>query len=97
MEKTWNIRSFVLSKLFGIILVSISLFLAASLISYSPSDPLYGNLNSDQEKINNVLGFYGSFISGTFYVFFSYPSLIFPLFFLVTGIKKIINIKKGLF
>ena len=97
MEKTWNIRSFVLSKLFGIILVSISLFLAASLISYSPSDPFYGNLNSDQEKINNVLGFYGSFISGTFYVFFSYPSLIFPLFFLVTGIKKIINIKTSLF
>ena len=97
MEKTWNIRSFILSKLFGIILVCISLFLAASLITYSPEDPFYGNLNSDQEKINNILGFYGSFTSGTFYVFFSYPSLIFPLFFLVIGIKKIINIKTGLF
>jgi len=60
-----KLNNFIKNRLiefFGILLVFISIFLLASIVSYSPSDPnfIYTPENSE---IKNVGGFYGSIIS----------------------------------
>ena len=60
-----NINSFVKKRLietFGALLVFCSIFLLASIVSYSPSDPNFIYTPGDVE-IKNVGGFYGSVIS----------------------------------
>jgi len=51
-----------LIELLGVVLVLFSIFLLASIISYSPSDPNF-IYQSDQTEIKNITGFYGSAIS----------------------------------
>ena len=51
-----------LIELLGVVLVLVSIFLIASIISYSPSDPNF-IYESEKTEIKNVMGFYGSVIS----------------------------------
>ena len=51
-----------LMELLGLVLVFISVFLSASIVSYSPSDPSF-IYSSENTEIKNIGGFYGSAIS----------------------------------
>ena len=60
-----NISNFVRNRLvefLGVVLVFISIFLLASIASYSPSDPNF-IYTPENTEIKNVMGFYGSVIS----------------------------------
>ena len=51
-----------LVELLGIVLIFVSIFLLASIVSYSPSDPNF-IYTPENTEIKNVGGFYGSVIS----------------------------------
>ena len=51
-----------LMELLGLVLVFISVFLSASIVSYSPSDPNF-IYSPENTEIKNIGGFYGSIIS----------------------------------
>ena len=60
-----KINNFIKNRLIefsGIALIVISIFILASIVSYSPSDPNF-IYESEKTEINNIMGFYGSVTS----------------------------------
>ena len=74
-----------LAELSGLLLVSISILLFLSLISYSPEDPNF--IFPDNTEINNILGPKGSFTSDIFYQSVGLTSLLIPFTIFFTGIN----------
>ena len=74
-----NTLNFIIKRfieLFGLITSIIGLLLLVSLISYSPEDPNF--IFSDNLKVQNFLGFKGSFISDLFH---SHQTIIYSLLY----------------
>ena len=92
MSKFYTLRSIIISKILGIVLISISIVILLSLISYSKNDSALGNISSSLE-ISNFVGIYGSYISGFLLIMINKSSYLVPIFFLIVGIKSIIGIK----
>ena len=92
-----NLKKFILfiyEKIFGIILLGIFAFLSLSSFSYSTNDPHFSYTGSG-EKINNLMGKFGAYYSGTVQELIGSLQFLIPLFFLITGVKKIIGVKTG--
>jgi len=78
-----KINNFIKNRLIeflGVALVLVSIFLLASIVSYSPSDPNF-IYESEKTEIKNIMGFYGSVISDfllqslgliSFFLFFNF-------------------------
>ena len=75
-----------LIELLGVVLVLVSIFLMASIISYSPSDPNF-IYESEKTEIKNVMGFYGSVISDFLLQSLGLISIFLVLNFFYWGIK----------
>ena len=93
-----NINTFIkkrLIELSGILLLIISVFLFATIISYSPTDPNF-IYNTENTEIKNIGGFYGSVMSDFLLQSFGLISFLLSLNFFYWGIKlttqKIIGI-----
>ena len=81
-----SVLNFALRRLIeiaGIIIFIIGILLFVSLISYSPEDPNF--IFSENTKINNFLGYQGSYISDLFLQSIGIISYLIPLTFLITG------------
>jgi len=86
-----KILNWILKKIFTLLVFSIGIFLFLSFIFYSPTDPYYGFESTD--PIINIAGLWGAFISGTFLNYLDITSFLIPAFFIVWGIKILLNIK----
>ena len=75
-----------LIELLGILLILISIFLLASIVSYSPSDPNF-IYTPENTEIKNVGGFYGSVISDFLLQALGLVSIFLVLNFFYWGIK----------
>ena len=89
-----------LIEIFGIFISFIGFFLLVSLTSYSPSDPNF--IFDNNLKIQNILGFQGSYISDLFLQSIGTISYLVPLTFIITGInvfkeKKILLLVENTF
>jgi len=80
-----------LAELVGIFLVTSSILLFISLISYSPEDPNF--IFPENQNIKNILGFRGSFIADIFFQSIGIISLLIPFSLLFTGLTITINKK----
>ena len=81
-----SVLNFALRRLIeiaGTIIFIIGILLFISLISYSPEDPNF--IFSENTKINNFLGYQGSYISDLFLQSIGIISYLVPLTFLITG------------
>ena len=96
MSKLDNFKSFIISRIFGLISLIIGIFLFVSLIGFNENDITFGNINSSPQTLN-YLGVYGAYISGFLLAVFHYSAYLFPTFFLVIGIKSIFGIKYKIF
>ena len=72
-------------EIFGITTFAGGILLMLSLISYSPEDPNF--IFPNDTKINNILGFNGSFISDLFFQSIGLISYLFSLTLIITGIN----------
>ncbi len=91
-----SVLNFALRRLIeiaGTIISIIGILFFISLISYSPEDPNF--IFSENTKINNFLGYQGSYISDLFLQSIGIISYLIPLTFLITGIN--IFKKKNIF
>ena len=64
---TSSITNFIIKRvieLFGVVLIILSILLFAALLTYSPQDPNF--VFSNNNNINNILGFKGSIVSDFF-------------------------------
>ena len=90
-----KINSFVKNRLiecFGVLLVFISIFLLASIVTYSPSDPNF-IYTPENGKIQNIGGFYGSVLSDFLLQSLGLISILFAFNLLFWG-SKLVNEKK---
>ena len=74
-----------LAEIFGIIIFIAGLMLLLALISYSPDDPNF--IFPDNTKINNILGFYGSFTSDLFFQSIGSVAYLISFTYIITGIN----------
>ena len=74
-----------LLEIFGIIFILLGILLLIALISYSPNDPNF--IFPSTTKINNLLGFQGSFTSDLLFQAFGVISHLIPLTLIFTGIN----------
>ncbi len=74
-----------LIEITGTLVSIIGILFFVSLISYSPEDPNF--IFSENTKINNFLGYQGSYISDLFLQSIGVISYLIPLTFLITGIN----------
>jgi S-DNA-T family DNA segregation ATPase FtsK/SpoIIIE len=74
-----------LAEIFGILVSLTGVMLFLSLITYSPNDPNF--IFPENTKIENLMGFQGSFISDLFFQAVGIMAYLIPLTFLVTGIN----------
>jgi len=89
-----NITNFIIKRVievFGVILILISILLFSALLTYSPQDPNF--VFSNNNEINNILGFEGSLISDFFLQSIGLVSFLVSLTILFTGINIIIKKK----
>ena len=84
-----KINNFVknrLIELLGVVLILVSIFLLASIVSYSPSDPNF-IYTSENTEIKNVTGFYGSVVSDFLLQSFGLVSFLLVFNFFYWGVK----------
>ena len=98
-----NISNFLIKRfieVFGLIISILSLLLLISLLSYSPEDPNF--IFPNDTKINNTLGFRGSFVSDLFFQSIGLISILTSITLFITGgniikTKKLLIILQNLF
>ena len=76
-----------IAEIFGITVLCAGVLLLLALITYSPEDPNF--IFPENTKIENILGFHGSFISDIFFQSMGLVSYLFSFTLIVTGINII--------
>ena len=74
-----------LAEIFGILISLIGSMLFLSQITYSPNDPNF--VFSQNTKIENLMGFQGSFISDLFFQSVGLMAYLIPFTLIITGIN----------
>tara|TARA_Y100000590_G_scaffold10485_1_gene12904 strand:+ start:1 stop:2082 length:2082 start_codon:yes stop_codon:yes gene_type:complete len=78
-----------LAELIGLSLITISILLLVSLLSYSPEDPNF--IFPENTIIKNLMGSKGSYISDLFFQSFGLISILIPITYFFTGINILIS------
>ncbi len=87
-------RDFTLNRvieLFGFSVILFSIFIALSMATYAPEDPNF--IFKETVKINNIMGFRGSYISDFIFQSFGLISYLVPLTFFFNGLR-IVKLKQ---
>ena len=74
-----------LIEMYGLIISGLGILFLISLITYSPNDPNF--IFPENTKINNLLGFHGSYISDLFFQSIGLISYLIPITLFFTGIN----------
>ena len=74
-----------LAEIFGIIIFLVGAMLLVALITYSPNDPNF--IFPENTKIENSMGFYGSFISDLLFQSVGLIAYLIPFTLTLTGIN----------
>ena len=89
IKKTANLLiNFTIKRLveiFGIIIFSSGLAILLALLTYSPDDPNF--IFTEKTKIQNILGFQGSFVSDLFFQSLGIISYLFSITLIITGVN----------
>jgi len=94
MFKYGSIRKFIVKFLIGIILLAFGLIYLASLYSYSANDPGFNqlNYNINDSNIENLLGFFGAYLSSYSLIFIGTLSYLLAFFIILEGGKLFLGI-----
>ena len=94
MFKYGSFRNFVVKFFVGIVLFGFGSIFIVSLYSYSPNDPGFNqvNYNINDNRIENLLGFYGAHLSSFSLIFIGTLSYLLAFFITLEGGKLILGI-----
>ena len=91
MFKYGSFRNFIIKFFIGIALFGFGIIYLTSLYSYSPNDLGFNQLNNN--KIENVLGFFGAYLSSYSLIFIGALSYLLGFFIALEGAKLFLGIK----
>ena len=94
MFKYGSIRNFIVKFLVGIILFGFGLIYFTSLYSYSANDPGFNqlNYNINDNNIENLMGFFGAYLSSYSLIFIGTLSYLLVFFIILEGGKLFLGI-----
>ncbi len=94
MFKYGSIRNFIVKFLVGIVLFGFGLIYFASLYSYSANDPGFNqfNYNINDSNIENLIGFFGAYLSSYSLIFIGTLSYLLVFFIILEGCKLLLGI-----
>ena len=94
MFKYGSIRNFIVKFLVGIILFAFGLIYFTSLYSYSANDPGFNqlNYNINDSNIENLMGFFGAYLSSYSLIFIGTLSYLLVFFIILEGGKLFLGI-----
>jgi len=94
MFKYGSFRNFVVKFFIGIVLFLFGLIYLASIYSYSPNDPGFNqlNYNINDNKISNLFGFFGAYLSSYSLIFIGTLSYLLAFFIAIEGGKLFLGI-----
>ncbi|MDC3186735.1 DNA translocase FtsK 4TM domain-containing protein [Pelagibacteraceae bacterium] len=94
MFKYGSFRNFVVKFFIGIVLFLFGLIYLTSLYSYSPNDPGFNqlNYNINDNKISNLFGFFGAYLSSYSLIFIGTLSYLSAFFIAIEGGKLFLGI-----
>jgi len=94
MFKYGSFRNFVVKFFLGIVLFLFGLIYLASIYSFSPDDPGFNQLNYsiNENKISNLFGFFGSYLSSYSLIFIGTLSYLLAFFITIEGGKLFLGI-----
>ena len=94
MFKYGSIRNFIVKFLVGIILFGFGLIYFTSLYSYSANDPGFSqlNYNINDSNIENLMGFFGAYLSSYSLIFIGTLSYLLVFFIILEGGKLFLGI-----
>jgi len=94
MFKYGSIRKFIVKFLLGIILFGFGLIYFTSLYSYSANDPGFNqlNYNINDSNIENLIGFFGAYLSSYSLIFIGTLSYLLVFFIILEGGKLFLGI-----
>ena len=78
-----------LAELVALSLITVSILLLVSLLSYSPEDPNF--IFSENITIKNLMGSKGSYVSDLFFQSFGLISILIPITYFFTGLNVLIS------
>ena len=98
MFKYGSFKNFVVKFFVGIVLLIFGLIYLTSLYSYSPNDPGFNqfNYNINDNEINNLMGFFGSYLSSYSLIFIGSLSYLLAFFITIEGAKLFLGITSRL-
>ncbi len=94
MFKYGSIRNFIVKFLVGIVLFGFGLIYFTSLFSYSANDPGFNqlNYNINDSNIENLMGFFGAYLSSYSLIFIGTLSYLLVFFIILEGGKLFLGI-----
>ncbi len=94
MFKYGSIRNFIVKFLVGIILFGFGLIYFTSLYSYSANDPGFNqlNYNTNDSNIENLMGFFGAYLSSYSLIFIGTLSYLLVIFIILEGGKLFLGV-----
>ena len=94
MFKYGSIRNFIVKFLLGIVLFGFGLIYFTSLYSYSANDPGFNqlNYNINESNIDNLMGFFGAYLSSYSLIFIGTLSYLLVFFIILEGGKLFLGI-----
>tara|TARA_Y100000590_G_scaffold265062_1_gene297880 strand:- start:11896 stop:14148 length:2253 start_codon:yes stop_codon:yes gene_type:complete len=90
-DKVKNLRIWIISRFFGLLMLGVGCFLLTSLITYNDSDSYYGFQTTENSE--NFFGYLGGYISGTLLNYLDFFSYIIVVFFTIWGGRLLIGQK----
>ncbi len=98
MFKYGSLKNFVIKFFLGAIFFGVGLIYIVSLYSYSPNDPGFNQLNYsiNDNKIANLLGFFGAYLSSYSLIFIGSLSYLLAFFIILEGGKLFLGINSRL-
>ena len=79
-------KSFVVDKIKGAVLICLFGFVLTSFLTFNAEDPGI-NIAGNLVVPSNIMGFVGAYLSSYLFTFFGVSAYLFPLFFLIHGLK----------
>ena len=94
MFKYGSIRNFIVKFSVGIILFGFGLIYFTSLYSYSANDPGFNqlNYNTNDSNIENLMGFFGAYLSSYSLIFIGTLSYLLVIFIILEGGKLFLGV-----
>jgi len=79
------------NEFIGLFFLFLSAFLFLSILSFSPGDPSFNQAVTAGRKVQNVVGYAGSYCAGFLVEMFGMGAVVWPLYFLYLGLNRFVS------